>query len=419
MSALELVPLRGADHREVLSRALQVHADGGLPLVGDERWSAEHWDAVVAQVRAGLDQAGGEQGALADAAWLSFTSGSTAAPKVVLRTAESWQVAFAPLSRMLGVRAGETMLIPVHPVSSMALFAAAHAHHQGLEVAVPGRHRVRAADLRGPSAVHCTPLQLGEILDELDALDSGAPTTLRVALVGGARLAPELRARAERRGLQVVSYYGAAELSLVAVDQGSGLRAWPGVELDDRDGVLWVRSQQCALARVTPAGAEPVTDALGWASVGDRVRWDDDGALVPQGRSDGAILTAGATVVPEDVEAVLTQHPQVEAVLVYGQEDPVLGQRVCARIKLRSGGATDTVTDSATDAAPDEILRAIRRFAQDRLTPAQRPRRWELTDALPRTASGKVLRVAAKDQTAPSDQSDQPDQPDQSGSADE
>lgn len=412
VGALELVPLRGADHREVLSRALQVHEDGGLPLVGDERWSAEHWEAVVAQVRAGLEQAGLEQEALADAAWLSFTSGSTAAPKVVLRTAESWQVAFAPLSRMLGVRAGETMLIPVHPVSSMALFAAAHAHHQGLEIAVPGRHRVRAADLHGPSAVHCTPLQLGEILDELDeldeldALDSGAPTTLRVALVGGARLAPELRARAERRGLQVVSYYGAAELSLVAVDQGSGLRAWPGVELDDRDGVLWVRSEQCALARVTPAGAEPVVDAHGWASVGDRVRWEDNGALVPQGRSDGAILTAGATVVPEDVEAVLTRHPQVAAALVYGHDDPVLGQRVCARIQLRSGGATD----SATDAAPDEILRAIRRFARDRLTPAQRPRRWELTDVLPRTASGKVLRVAATVQTAPSDQS---------GSADE
>lgn len=402
VSALELVPLRGADHREVLSRALQVHEDGGLPLVGDERWSAEHWDAVVAQVRAGLEQAGLEQEALADAAWLSFTSGSTAAPKVVLRTAESWQGAFAPLSRMLGVRAGETMLIPVHPVSSMALFAAAHAHHQGLEIAVPGRHRVRAADLHGPSAVHCTPLQLGEILD---VLDSGAPTTLRVALVGGARLAPELRARAERRGLRVVSYYGAAELSLVAVDQGSGLRAWPGVELDDRDGVLWVRSEQCALARVTPAGAEPVVDAHGWASVGDRVRWEDNDALVPQGRSDGAILTAGATVVPEDVEAVLTRHPQVAAALVYGHDDPVLGQRVCARIQLRSGGATNSVADAA-----DEILRAIRRFARDRLTPAQRPRRWELTDVLPRTASGKVLRVAATVQTAPSDQS---------GSADE
>ncbi|WFP16389.1 ANL family adenylate-forming protein [Citricoccus muralis] len=387
MSSLELVPLRGADHGAVLREALRVRDDGGVPLVGDERWSDAHWESVVAQVRAGLERMPDTAGHNAAVAWASFTSGSTAAPKVVLRSAASWEVAFEPLSRLLGVAAGDTLLIPVHPVSSMALFAAAHAHHSGLEIAVPGRHRVRAEDLVGPAVVHCTPLQLGDIVELLEAGSMGLDTesttwrsTLRAALVGGARLAPELRARAERCGLSVVSYYGAAELSLVAVDQGSGLRAWPGVELEDRDGVLWVRSQQCALVRVTPDGAVPIADAQGWASVGDRVRWSDDGALVPQGRSDGAMLTAGATVVPEDVEAVLEQHPDVDAALVYGEDDAVLGQRVCARIQWRGGVRA-------------EVLRDIRAFAREHLTPAQRPRRWQLVDALPRTASGKVLRV--------------------------
>ena len=62
-------------------------------------------------------------------------------------------------------------------------------------------------------------------------------------MVAGDALEPSLRGRAETTGATVAHYYGAAELSFVAwgVDRDR-LRAFPGVEIDVRDGEIWVRS---------------------------------------------------------------------------------------------------------------------------------------------------------------------------------
>ncbi|MCS5717576.1 fatty acid--CoA ligase family protein [Herbiconiux sp. CPCC 205763] len=299
-----------------------------------------------------------------DIAWATLTSGSSGSPRIVLRTAASWGDSFAAVARYLEAGAGDAVLLPAPPAASLTLFSLAHA----LEA---GPRPLFAADPHSRShatSLHGTPQALRAVLD------SGAGSRLRAALVGGSHLDPALRHRAEAAGIRVTAYYGAAELSFVAVDEGDGLRAFPGVELSVRNGELWVRSP------FTAAGYAGATSPLRrdgeWATVGDRAELVD-GRLRLLRRADDAILSASATIVPEEVEAVLRSVPGVRDAIVFGLPHPTVGALVAAFVEL-----------------DDDLALELRRAARERLAPAHRPRRW-FAGELPRTASGKPARAEA------------------------
>ena len=192
--------------------------------------------------------------------------------------------------------------------------------------------------------------------------------------------------------MRVVAYYGATELSFVAVDaDGAGLRPFPGVEIEVRPARAAGGSARCGRARpgwprATRAGrAGPLrVDADGWMTVGDLAEPYRPGEpLRLRGRGDGAIQIGGATVVPEDVEAVLGGVPGVRDVVVVGSPHPRLGAVVAA---CRGGRpARRPVRRAALEAA-----------ARAGLDPAQRPRRWYASTALPRTPTGKPARGRAR-----------------------
>ena len=107
-------------------------------------------------------------------------------------------------------------------------------------------------------------------------------------------------------GAEVSHYFGAAELSFVAWGRHEDdLRAFPGVEVEVRDGVLWARSPFLAagVRRVSPGRS--CCDADGFGTVGDRGAVAADGTVTVLGRGDAAVLTGGATVQVADVESAL------------------------------------------------------------------------------------------------------------------
>lgn len=427
------------DHAALLAAAVQARADGMVPLVGDDRWSDALWSAQTARATASLDALADRRPDLAaEAAWAAFTSGSTGNPRVVLRTDASWEAGHRHVARWLGLAPHEALLLAAHPVSSMAVNAASFCAYAGVPLRVPGRARLRAQDLlpddgpiasatplaspeslgtesTGPqpaaptaaaptpasspavsrprartAALSGTPTQLIEALDLLETLPDRSAAALRVALVGGDRMPAGLRERAAGLGVRVVNYYGSAEASYVAVDpDGTGLRPLPGVEVRVVDGMLHVRSDQLALPddSVLADGAPRFT-ADGWLRTGDRARLDHEGILRLGGRLDDAIQTGGATVVPTEVEQVLTgaRHPDgrpwCTAALVLGEPAPRLGQRVVAWIEPASGRD------------PEETVRALKAAAGEHLPAASRPRSWHAVERLERTGSGKVRRLA-------------------------
>ncbi len=92
------------------------------------------------------------------------------------------------------------------------------------------------------------------------------------------------------------------------------------------------------------------------------------------------IISGGENVAPEAVEAVLQAHPAVAEAGVHGREDERLGQVVVATVVLRGGASV----------GEDELLDHCRAG----LAPWEAPKAITFADALPRTASGKLLRRA-------------------------
>jgi acyl-CoA synthetase (AMP-forming)/AMP-acid ligase II len=354
------------DDPTVFERLEEARANGDVPIVLDHRSSAAARSAAVAAACTAN---------LRGIAWATSTSGSSGAPRVVLRSESSWAESFAAVAELmthssppLCSDAAREVFLPGPASSSMTLFSLAHHLSGG-----PAARLLRAA---GSDGMHGTPESLRRVLE------SGTAPRLRMALVGGSRLDPGLRRLAEASDVRVAAYYGAAELSFVAVDEGDGLAPFPGVEIEIRQGEVWVRSPFVAAGYAGAAG--PLRRHGSWATVGDRGEWVRNSEGAPRlrllGRADEAILSASATVIPEEVESVLREVAGVRDALVFGLPLEGIGSLVVAMI----------------EPGDDRIsLPQLRAAVMRRLAPAHRPRRW-FAGPIPRTLSGKPARAEAR-----------------------
>jgi long-chain acyl-CoA synthetase len=370
-----LVALLEPSLGQSIDAAMRVRRNGNVPLIGDYRWEPEFWASLIEK----YDSAPTPPGV----AWAAFSGGSTGSPRVIIRTHESWQNSFAPLNQLLQLTADDTFYAPGSTASSMTLFSIAHAQDLGADLVLGASVGVHAADLSAATFFHGTSTSFEQVLA---LLERGNPSQLRVALVGGENTTPQLRARAQALGITVVAYYGAAELSFVAIDpDGCGLQAFPGVELELRDGILWSRSGYQSLGYLDGVAGALQKDDDGWATVGDIAVCESVHVLGSQedryrilGRSDGAILTAGATVIPEEVEAVLNQIDGVQASVVFGL--------------ATAGGILVAALIERSSQNPAHNLEFFRQQTVASLSPTHRPRIWFETTEIPRTAGGKIAR---------------------------
>ena len=123
----------------------------------------------------------------------------------------------------------------------------------------------------------------------------------------------------------------------------------------------------------------------GWYRTGDLGMIDDDGDLYVVGRVDDMIISGGENIYPEEVEDLLTRLDGVVAVAVVGEPDERFGQKVVAYVQ--TGG--ETIDPKMLD---DACLHSgLARF--------KRPREYRFVDALPRSASGKLLRRELRERT--------------------
>jgi acetyl-CoA synthetase len=121
--------------------------------------------------------------------------------------------------------------------------------------------------------------------------------------------------------------------------------------------------------------------AGGFLLTGDLGRQDEDGYFWYLSREDDVITTAGYRVGPSEIEDCLLKHPAVAMSAVVGIADPVRTESIKAWIVLRPGFAPS-----------DQLAREIQDFVKVKLAAHEYPRFVQFTDALPMTATGKVLR---------------------------
>jgi long-chain acyl-CoA synthetase len=167
--------------------------------------------------------------------------------------------------------------------------------------------------------------------------------------------------------------------------RGSVGRLLPAYELDIRhpgaegSGEIWLRGPGTFDAYFSPWSLRSDEHPDGWFKTGDVGHLDRDGYLWVDGRDGFVINFAGMKVFPEEVEAVLLEHPAIADALVYAAPHATFGQIPRARVVLREGAAFD----------PEDV----RRFGYKALAPHKVPKEFEVVDRLERTASGKLRRT--------------------------
>ncbi len=120
-----------------------------------------------------------------------------------------------------------------------------------------------------------------------------------------------------------------------------------------------------------------------WVSVGDLARRDAQGYLYLVDRRKDMVISGGVNLYPREIEQVLEQHPAIAEVAVIGVPDDKWGERLRAFVVTRPGAGLDPA--------------ALQSFCKGRLAAFKIPRDLVLLDALPRNASGKVLKNSLRE----------------------
>ena len=113
-------------------------------------------------------------------------------------------------------------------------------------------------------------------------------------------------------------------------------------------------------------------------ATGDLGHLDEAGRLFIDGREDDMVVSGGENVYPAEVEELLAGHPGIVEVAVIGVPDEAFGQALAAFV----------VPVPGTRLRADEV----RSYVRERLARYKVPRRVSFLDALPRNATGKVLK---------------------------
>jgi acyl-CoA synthetase (AMP-forming)/AMP-acid ligase II len=114
----------------------------------------------------------------------------------------------------------------------------------------------------------------------------------------------------------------------------------PDVEMKVEDRSLRVRSARTATRYLGQQAHVAIRNAEGFVDTGD-VLEQRDGRYFFAGRRDGVINVGGLKVYPEEVEAVINRHPQVEMSLVRTKKNPITGALVVADVVLKASGNHD------------------------------------------------------------------------------
>ncbi|ADD28064.1 acetate--CoA ligase [Meiothermus ruber] len=114
---------------------------------------------------------------------------------------------------------------------------------------------------------------------------------------------------------------------------------------------------------------------------GDGARRDEDGYYLILGRVDDVLNVSGHRLGTMEVESALVSHPAVAEAAVVGRPDPIKGEGIVAFVTLKTGFSPSAELAQELKA---HVVKAIGAIA--------RPDEIRLTDALPKTRSGKIMR---------------------------
>lgn len=348
---------------------------------------------------------------------LPYSSGTTGNPKGVMLTHRNLTANVAQIRPVQGMTADDRILavLPFFHIYGMTVLLNAALHARAALVIMPSfdlteflaniaDHKCTYAFIAPPVAVA---LAKHPLIDEYDL------SSLQGIMSGAAPLDADLgQAVAERLGCAVVQGYGMSELSPVShvtpFDGGVEMvgtaaplasSGWTvpnsesrltdpetGAEIDiapsglSRTGELWFRGPNVMAGYLNNDEATRETiDDDGWLHTGDLAQVDEHGCVYIVDRLKELIKYKGYQVPPAELEAVLLSHDAVADVAVIGVVDTESGEEVPKAFVVRQPGASLTEAE-------------VMEFVAGQVAPYKKVRKVEFIEAIPKSASGKILR---------------------------
>ncbi len=343
-----------------------------------------------------------------------FTSGTTGRPKGVMTAHAQNLRAFRDWADVVGLREGDRYLI-VNP------FFHAFGYKAGILAAL-----MMGASIH-PQLVLDVPEVMARVSRERITMLPGAPTlyqtilnhpefasfdlsSLRLAVTGAAAIPVELilRMRRELGFENIITGYGLTESCGIAtmcrhdddpeiIATTSG-RAIPDLEVRcvDPDGVevprgepgeLVIRGYAVMRGYLDDESETAATiDADGWLHTGDIAEMDEAGYVRITDRTKDMFIVGGFNAYPAEIENLMLANEAIAQVAVIGIPDERMGEVGMAFVVPRPGAAVD----------PDELIA----WCRERMANYKAPRRVRVVDALPLTASGKVVKFELREQAA-------------------
>jgi acyl-CoA synthetase (AMP-forming)/AMP-acid ligase II len=320
------------------------------------------------------------------------TSGTTGRPKAIVYSHAKRVVGHQLLKSVLPFvpQPGEPILLMTPYTHGASALGHAWLDHGGEVVLLDGIQRAQVEPvLRGGVAAVFAPPTVINKLAELFPEDRFSG--VRCVFTGTQTLTEAAYRRAERMFGPVVRVtYGksectnpitvlspadtAAHYASESTPEGACL-GWPaeGVQLEIRNGEIWLRARQLADAWIDAAGSHEFEG--GWHATGDLGWIDERGRLWLSGRLADVIKTGGYKVQPEEIEAVLAGLPGCGQVVLAALPSDYWGEVIVAATEQAGAG-----------------WRAQAEARVESLSKHKRPRAYLELPALPRNPQGKISR---------------------------
>jgi fatty-acyl-CoA synthase len=339
-----------------------------------------------------------------DVVQLMYTSGTESRPKGVALSSRSLIAQYVSCVIDGGMEASdvEVHALPLYHCAALHAFFTPGVYLGATNIILPGADPtgiLATVEAERATKLFCPPTVWISLLRHPD-LDRYDLSSLRKGYYGASIMPVEVLKEMGDRfpGTDLYNFYGQTELSPLATvlgpaDQvrkaGSAGRAGINVEtmvVDDDDrpvkvgevGEIVHRSPHATLGYWNDPEKTAEAFRHGWFHSGDLGVLDEEGYLTVVDRKKDMIKTGGENVASREVEEVIYQHPAVSEVAVFATSDPRWIEAVTAAVVVRAG----------REVSEAELIE----FCRQRLAGYKAPKRVVVVDALPRNASGKVLK---------------------------
>ncbi|MEM8908646.1 MAG: long-chain fatty acid--CoA ligase, partial [Bacteroidota bacterium] len=340
-----------------------------------------------------------------DTAVIIYTSGTTGRPKGAELSHSNLLLNAILSGDLVGTQPEDTQLIvlPLFHIFAMTVLMNTGIYHGASSILLP---RFDAASVFGLMQKHEITVFAGVPTMYWGLLNCTSEQfdyekiakTLRICVSGGASLPILVLEDFEARfKVPIIEGYGMSEGSpVVTFNQlrigrkpGSiGTPVW-GVEVkivDENDqevpvgekGELLYRGHNVMKGYYKKPEANAQTLRGGWLHSGDVARKDEDGFFYIVDRTKDMIIRGGLNVYPREVEEVMMQHEAVSLVAVIGIPDDQMGEEIKACVVLHPEHSIDEPT--------------LINWTKERIAAYKYPRSIEFLDALPMSATGKILK---------------------------